>query len=249
MEKNKTAEGTMAGKAQPLAILLALTALSMSSVWFAQKMPGFGGFILTTGGALISLAVSLYVWSNWYRAEIDLASLKGWHYAAAIAAADLLVTLLFNYPSLKVFSAGGALFWAVWFTAFTGVLEEFWWRGVWFHVWRGRPFVTIVAGSALFGCLHLVQNSLASVVVISSIGLLFGVARHKGASIGSLALVHGLTFNWLNETILKWDSRALLGEAYEPFARACVYAAIAGIMYFALPAKKAAAALPQEAGV
>ena len=249
MEKNTIAEGFRAGKALPLAMLLSLTALSMSSVWFAQRMTGFGGFIVTTGGALISLAVSLYVWSNWCRAEIDLVSLKGWRYAAAIAAADLLVTLLFNYPALGNFSAGGALFWAVWFTAFTGILEEFWWRGVWFHVWRGRPFVTIVAGSALFGCLHLVQNSLASVVVISSIGLLFGVARHKGASIGSLALVHGLTFNWLNETILKWESRALLGEAYEPFARACVYAAIAGIMYFVLPAKKAPAVLPQESGV
>ncbi|MGD9642621.1 MAG: CPBP family intramembrane glutamic endopeptidase [Elusimicrobiales bacterium] len=249
MEKNNVAERTRAGKVLPLAILLALTALSMSSVWFAQRLTGFGGFIVTTGGALISLVISLYVWSNWYRAEIDLASLKGWRYAAAIAAADLLVTLLFNSPSLGAFSAGGALFWAVWFTAFTGILEEFWWRGVWFYLWRGRPFVTIVAGSALFGCLHLVQNSLASVVVISSIGLLFGVARHKGASIGSLALVHGLTFNWLNETILKWESRALFGEAYEPFARACVYAAAAGLMYFALPEKKAQSVLPQGSGV
>lgn len=249
MEKNKIAERTWAGKALPLAMLLALTALSMSSVWFAQRMTGFGGFIVVTGGGLISLAISLYFWSNRYRAEIDLASLKGWQYAAAIAAADLLVTLLFKRASLGDFSAGGALFWAVWFTAFTGILEEFWWRGVWFHVWRGRPFVTIVAGSALFGCMHLVQNSLASVVVISSIGLLFGVARHKGASIGSLALVHGLTFNWLSDTILKLESRALLGDAYEPFARACVYAAIAGVMYFALPAKTAPAALPQESGV
>lgn len=229
-----------------MGLMFGLTALGMGAVWVAQKLPGFFGFTLATAAAALGLWVALSLWRRNYRSEIDLLSLKGWRVALLVFAAGALMLLLLNTPSLRAFSVSGAAFHLVWFVAFTGVLEELWWRGIWFRVWRGRPFMCIVFGAVLFGAMHLVQNSLGRVLVVIGIGLVFGAARYRGASIGALALVHGIGFNWLNKVILSWNERALplFSWNMDKPLQFLIYALIAWAMYRFIPAKPAEPALP-----
>mgnify|MGYP000860478431 CR=1 FL=1 len=72
-----------------------------------------------------------------------------------------------------------------------GLAEELWFRGVWFEIVGRNALLSVVAGGALFGLSHLHQG-LLMVLITGSAGCAYAAARHRGASLLSLALAHGL---------------------------------------------------------
>jgi len=81
-----------------------------------------------------------------------------------------------------------------------GLVEELWFRGLWFEVCGHRFWPSVIAGSALFGLYHA-PHGWRSVVMTAGIGAVFAVARYRGVPLWALAVVHGL-IDWLNREIL-----------------------------------------------
>jgi membrane protease YdiL (CAAX protease family) len=79
------------------------------------------------------------------------------------------------------------------------LVEELWFRGLWMQATASSPALAILGGAAGFGLYHLHQGP-AMVVTTAAIGLLFAVARWRGAPIWALALAHGVS-NWINSPI------------------------------------------------
>lgn len=206
----------------------------MGMLWLAIKLSKFVSpiFLATVAGGLI-LAVGLWVWRAWYSREIDLFSLKGWEKVLVVCAILEVGNYVLEIPVIKGASIMGAAASLVWFMLFTGILEEVWWRGIWFAMWRGRPFISIVAGAALFASVHCLQHNFGGILVVFAMGLVLGVTRHRGASIGMLAVAHGVLFNWFNNTVLIWKSRQLIGRPSWDMLLSPLYCALAaGILFY-----------------
>jgi hypothetical protein len=80
-----------------------------------------------------------------------------------------------------------------------GLLEEVWFRGIWFACFPDSFLLSIVLGSFVFGLVHLghyipdVRKGIPDVIVITIITMPFACARYNGASIVPLAIGHCLT--------------------------------------------------------
>jgi membrane protease YdiL (CAAX protease family) len=81
-----------------------------------------------------------------------------------------------------------------------GFVEELWFRGIWFHLWKARFIPAIGLGSVLFGVYHWPHGPWV-VLSTTGVGFALAAARSRGASLLGLALVHG-TNNWINQTLL-----------------------------------------------
>ncbi len=158
---------------------------------------------------LLMTLFAVTAWLLWYRKELDVFSLKGWPVALAIFLGFLLSEFINAVPHLRadVLSVRTlvALFYCV---VLIGLVEELWWRGIWFAMFKGRPLVCIVAGSLLFGLLHYHLQGTSGVIVASLVGLAFAVARYRGVSIGALALAHGFN-DWVAQGhVVRWQWHA-----------------------------------------
>ena len=154
---------------------------------------------------MLSLVTGVLVWREWYPEEMDVFSLKGWKYAVMLFLGFLLLEVLFAAPIIKPalwkLSGLGKLLWCI---VLTGFIEELWWRGVWFAMFKNRPLVCIVAGSVIFGLAHFQLHGMDKVITASFVGLAYAVARYKGASIGVLALAHGFN-DWIGQgQVIGW---------------------------------------------
>ena len=85
----------------------------------------------------------------------------------------------------------------VWFlvSLTAGVCEEMIFRGYLLQqltAWTKRPMLSIVAGGALFGCLHLYEG-LAAIVPLAALGILFGlVVRQLRGDLRVVIVAHTL---------------------------------------------------------
>ena len=86
------------------------------------------------------------------------------------------------------------------FLLIIALVEELWFRGIWFQIWRGRALACIVGGAVVFGLYHLSQGW-GTVATTGCIGVIYGVARWYGASLASLVGAHAL-MNWMNTAML-----------------------------------------------
>jgi membrane protease YdiL (CAAX protease family) len=86
------------------------------------------------------------------------------------------------------------------YTVMIGLAEEIWFRGLWFHCCKNRFWPSVAGGAALFGLYHSGSGWIA-VGLTTAIGFLFGVARHRGASIAALAVLHG-TVDTINRVVM-----------------------------------------------
>lgn len=158
---------------------------------------------------LLMMTFGIAAWRFWYREDLDVFSLKGWPMALAIFLGLLLSAVINAHAQLRgdVWQVKTlvALFYCVVLIGFT---EELWWRGIWFSMFKGRPFVCIVVGSLLFGLLHYQLHGLRSVFMASLVGLAFAVARHRGASIGALSLAHGFNDWQAQGHVVRWHWHA-----------------------------------------
>lgn len=102
-----------------------------------------------------------------------------------------------------------------------GLVEELWFRGLWFRVMARHPLAALVSGSLLFSLYHWPQG-LHRVVLTFAIGMVLGAARLRGASLLALALVHG-GLNWLNEIALPATGlRMAVNDAVVAYALICL---------------------------
>lgn len=155
---------------------------------------------------LLALVFGVAAWRLWYRTELDVFSLKGWPVALGIFGGLLLSELLNASPLLRADVLHPrtltALFYCV---VLIGFQEELWWRGIWFSMFKGRPFMCIVVGSLLFGASHYQLHGFRSVVMASLVGLVFAAARYRGVSIGALSLAHGFN-DWIAQGhVVRWQ--------------------------------------------
>lgn len=80
------------------------------------------------------------------------------------------------------------------------LVEELWFREIWFKATRHRFATSVLAGSALFGLFHLWQGPDA-VMRTLSIGLVYGTVRFLGTPFWVVAALHAL-INGLNNGLL-----------------------------------------------
>lgn len=80
------------------------------------------------------------------------------------------------------------------------LVEELWFREIWFRICRHRFFPSVVLGSALFGLYHA-PRGWCSVLTSTGVGSVFAVARHRGASLATLTLAHGV-MDWVNREVI-----------------------------------------------
>ena len=83
---------------------------------------------------------------------------------------------------------------------FIGFVEELWFRGIWFHLWKDRLIPAIGLGALVFGAYHWPHGPWV-VLSTTGVGFALAAARSRGASLLGLALVHGIN-NWINQTLL-----------------------------------------------
>jgi membrane protease YdiL (CAAX protease family) len=86
------------------------------------------------------------------------------------------------------------------YTVSVSLVEELWFRELWFRICRRRFGSSVLLGSLLFGLYHA-PRGWRSVLSTAAIGCVFAVARYRGASLGSLIIAHGL-MDWLNRDIM-----------------------------------------------
>lgn len=161
----------------------------------------------------LSLSFGVAVWRLWYRAEIDVFSIKGWPVALAI----FIGLLLSEFVNASAHLRGDvlhpktliALFYCV---VLVGLQEELWWRGIWFSMFKRRPVMCILVGSLLFGASHYLLHGFRSVGMAFFVGLAFAAARHRGVSIGALSLAHGFN-DWIAQGhVVRWQWHASRGR-------------------------------------
>lgn len=86
------------------------------------------------------------------------------------------------------------------FLIIIALVEELWYRGIWFAITGNSILISVILGSILFTLLHWHQG-LKHFPFLLSLGLVFSVCRWLGSPIWSLAISHGL-MNWLNITVM-----------------------------------------------
>ena len=117
------------------------------------------------------------------------------------------------------------------FLLIIALVEELWFRGIWFQIWRGRALACIVGGAVVFGLYHLSQGW-GTVATTGCIGVIYGVARWYGASLASLVGAHAL-MNWMNTAMLPGGALRVDASWFVPgFCLGCLIVA-AGLYAFA----------------
>lgn len=76
----------------------------------------------------------------------------------------------------------------------TGAAEELWFRGLWMRAAGERFWLSVGVGALAFGLYHWPHGAWV-VVTTLCLGVLYGVARWRGAPIWALAVAHGFG-NW-----------------------------------------------------
>lgn len=194
------------------------TALKLAIVWTVGI--GAGNILIGFGKAsspyymlpfaLAALVLMFFtgviVWRSWYPEEIDVFSLKGRGAGLLIFLGPLLLETTLAVPQLRPalwhYSGFMKLLWCVFAI---GLLEELWWRGIWFAMWKNRPLICILVGSLAFGISHFQLHGFEKMVTAFFIGLVYAAARYRGTSIGVLALAHGFN-DWIGQGhVIKWN--------------------------------------------
>lgn len=179
--------------------------------WLASRYDG--PFRLVAG--LWLLVSAIWTWQKWFRGRIDVFSRARWGWGLVILSVVVFHPIIGGPPSFHSHWNGSALIYFVWCLGVIGFAEELWWRGVWFELWKGRPFVCVLIGSLAFTAYHfpfqgwdlMISEGLA--IRIFSLGLLLAAARYYGrVSVGVLALVHGL-IDW-SLGIVEWQRQPSL---------------------------------------
>jgi len=80
------------------------------------------------------------------------------------------------------------------------LIEELWFRGLWFTAAAKNGILAVVGGAALFAIYHVHQGP-ATVMTTFGLGVAYGAARWRGAPLLSLIATHAI-LNWLNSDIL-----------------------------------------------
>lgn len=202
--------------------------------WMGSRYDG--PFRLVAG--LWMLLTGIAVWRKWYPRKINVFSPTRWWLGLIILLMVLFYPIIGGLPSFQFEWNHSALISLFWCIIVIGFAEELWWRGIWFEIWKGKPVICILAGSLVFDAYHfpfqgselMIGSGLA--IRIFFLGLVFAAARYKGASIGVLALAHGL-IDWLQGAI-QWQRQT--GPL--PFAICCT-----ALMTIILGAKQKDAAL------
>jgi len=165
-------------------------------------------FCAITTSSVSMLLVGTWVWRCWYPNRIDLFSVSGWRVVVPTLLILELALCIINVPHLGLSWASSpttALTDLPYFLCLIALTEELWFRGIWFEMWRGRPFMCIGVGSLLFGAIHIATSS-SHPISAFFFGLVFAAARNRGASIGVLVIGHGL-LDWVNATCMHWTPR------------------------------------------
>lgn len=182
-------------------------------IWLALFLGTWGAFIaldtIRPAGtywwlwvfAIAQLGGGLWVRHAYYQKDIPIFSFKGWPWAIIVLISLQTIQYIAVVPKIGIASGVGFAFLELFKYLFLiGFIEELWFRGIWFAMFRNRALLSIAAGSIAFGIYHL-PHGIGSVIITSCIGCVFAAARYRGASILSLALVHGI-IDWLNNQIL-----------------------------------------------
>ena len=125
---------------------------------------------------------------------------------------------------------------------FVGIAEELWFRGLWFVLAGSRRNLALFGSSVLFGLYH-VAHGWSVVALTAGVGLVFGIARWRGAPVLVLGVAHGL-LDWCN-TVLFPGMQWRIDPAWLPivFPLACV---ALGAAMLAFPERSAVA--PHDGG-
>ncbi|NLF30369.1 MAG: CPBP family intramembrane metalloprotease [Planctomycetes bacterium] len=169
----------------PLAFVGLAVRLLVPGHWLAAH-----AHTLRTALPAVHLAAGLVAWYALVRRP--LFSLRGWAWASVLLIGMMAVQSVVVQRGLGPADRPGWLAWQfVRLIVLIGLAEELWFRGVWFEIVGRNALLSVVAGGALFGLSHLHQG-LLMVLITGSAGCAYAAARHRGASLLSLALAHGL---------------------------------------------------------
>ena len=102
---------------------------------------------------------------------------------------------------------------ALHFIVAVGLLEEVWFRGIWFACFKHSFLGSAVLGSVVFGLLHWahhapdIRKGWDDIIGAGAMGFCFACARHNGAGVLLLGLSHGLTDLSLHHLVVERKQR------------------------------------------
>ena len=118
-------------------------------------------------------------------------------FALAVLVAVQALQYLFNFHALR--PEAFSVLEIVRYLVFVALVEEIWFRGVLQDVLKKYIYVGMVLAAVVFGLYHM-HSGWNIVLVTGAVGAVYAAARHAGAGILSLAVVHGV-MNWTNNTV------------------------------------------------
>ncbi len=189
--------------------------------WLGSRYDGPFRFM----AGLCMLLTGIIVWRKWYPGRIDVFSPTRWWLGLIIALMILLYPVFWGLPSIQFEWNRPALLYFFWSIIVIGFAEELWWRGIWFEMWKGKPVICVLTGALAFTAYHLpfqgwkMMIGSGALINVFFMGLLFAAARYRGASIGVLALAHGLIDVIIQQGAIQWQ-RQITGHV--PFAVCCM---------------------------
>lgn len=176
--------------------LFYVLSLGLMIALFANRSPATAGWL--AGLAMVQLAAGIWLWRR--LAAGPLFDFGGWPWAllalAALLGLEQAVVDHVLGPKLpwpQTLAEGLRLI------VLIGLVEELWFRGLWFAFFRDRPWLALGLGSLLFGLFHLPHGGFV-VALTAGVGLVFAAARARGASILALGTAHGL-LDWCNQIL------------------------------------------------
>ncbi len=156
-----------------------------------------GLYWLTWAIASATLMAGLWVYHHYFGELVSLLNFSGWQWALAVfislQAMQYSLAVPARNPRENTRKSALELFR---FVVLVGLTEEIWFRGIWFAMCHNHFVTSVLLGSLVFGLYHLRHGRYVAVITFF-VGMVFASARYRGASIISLALVHGV-IDWLN---------------------------------------------------
>lgn len=147
---------------------------------------------------LLGLLQLVSGWLLWRRVRAAQATRVGGAVWAALALVGLLVIeqVVVEHALTPQPGTGRLLGELVRLVVFVGIAEELWFRGLWFAVAGSRRNLALFGSSVLFGLYH-VPHGWTAVALTAGVGLVFGIARWRGAPVLALGVAHGM-LDWCN---------------------------------------------------
>lgn len=177
------------------------------------------------------LVAGLWVYHHYFGELVSLLNFSGWQWALAVFITLQAIQYSLTAPGRSPReNKGKDALELLRFIVIIGLAEELWFRGIWFAMCHNHFVTSVLLGSFVFGLYHL-RHGRHTATITFFVGLVFASARYRGASIISLALVHGV-IDWLNCQMFPASRLRIREDRLLVFmALGCILAAAAILMW------------------